>query len=68
MTTPTVIKTTTSDIDSQNRQFIWTQYSDGSALSCEITRCTGDAARPAKETWREFHEAGSTMALMICAW
>ena len=40
MTTPTVIKTTFSDIDSQNRQFSWTQYSDGSVLSREITRCT----------------------------
>lgn len=68
MTTPTIIKITTSDIDSRNRQFIWTQFSDGSALSREITRHTGDAARRTKETWREFHEAGSTMALMICAW
>jgi hypothetical protein len=68
MTTPTVIKTTSSDIDSQNRQFIWTQYSDGSVLSREITRCTGDAARRTKETWRQVHEAGSELALMICAW
>lgn len=68
MTTPTIIKTTSSDIDSQNRQFIWTQYSDGSALSREITRHCGDAARRTKETWRQVHAAGSEMALMISAW
>ena len=68
MTTPTIIKTTSSDIDSQNRQFIWTQYSDGSALSREITRHCGDAARRTKETWRQVHASGSEMAQMICAW
>jgi hypothetical protein len=61
------IKITYSDIDSQNRQFIWTQFSDGSALSREITRHCGDAARRTKETWRESHQAGSEMAKLIAA-
>ena len=60
-----VIKTATSEIDSQNRQFIWTVYEDGSALSREITRHCSDAARRTKETWRLAHAPGSEMALMI---
>ena len=61
------IKTVTSDIDNRNRQFIWTAYSDGSAMSREITRWCSDAARHTKETWHEFHAPGSDMALMIAA-
>jgi ribosomal protein L32E len=59
------IKTIYSDIDSQNRQFIWTAYEDGSALSREITRHCSDAARRTKETWRKAHAAGSDIAKMI---
>jgi len=61
-----VIKTATSEIDSQNRQFIWTVYEDGSALSREIQwPLSCDAARRTKETWRLAHAPGSEMALMI---
>jgi len=62
-----IIKITHSDIDSQNRQFIWTAYEDGSALSREITRHCGDVARRTKETWRESHKAGSDTAKLIAA-
>jgi hypothetical protein len=63
----TIAKTKVSEIDNQNRQFIWTLYTDGSALSREIARHCGDAARRTKETWREEHLAGSEMAQMIAA-
>ena len=63
----TIVKIIHDEIDSQNRQFIWTAYSDGSALSREITRHRGDAARRTAETWREEHAAGSEMAGMIAA-
>jgi hypothetical protein len=62
-----IAKTKKSDIDSKNRQFIWTLYTDGSAMSREITRHCGDAARRTQETWREEHAAGSEMASMIAA-
>lgn len=62
----TAFKTTTSDVDSKNRQFIWTAYTDGTAISREITR------RPSYEggsveTWREVHAADSEMAIVIAA-
>jgi hypothetical protein len=62
----TPIKTIRSDIDSQNRQFIWTAYEDGSAITREITRHLTHACS-AKETYRETHEAGSDIACMIHA-
>ena len=62
-----IAKIVTSDIDGQNRQFMWTLFSDGSAMSREITRHCGDAARRTKETWREEHSAGSEMATVIAA-
>ena len=66
-TIPQEIKTIHDEIDGQNRQLIWTAFSDGSAMSREITRHCGDAARRTKETFREIHPAGSEMAVMICA-
>tara|TARA_R110001583_G_scaffold141056_12_gene293198 strand:+ start:6487 stop:6735 length:249 start_codon:yes stop_codon:yes gene_type:complete len=48
--------------DSQNRQFIWTLYRDGSALTRELTHHTGDPALQTKETYREIHPAGSETA------
>lgn len=65
--TPAKIRDIYSDLDSQNRQFIWTQFADGSAMSRETTHHRGDAARRTAETWRETHPAGSEMAAMIAA-
>jgi hypothetical protein len=61
-TTKTPIASIHDDIDGQNRQFIWTVYSDGSAMTREITRHTSDPALPMKETYREVHEAETDMA------
>jgi hypothetical protein len=58
-------KTIYDNLDSQNRQFIWNLFEDGSAMTREITHHTGDAARPSKETYREIHKAGSEMARLI---
>jgi hypothetical protein len=60
------IKTIVSDTDSQNRQFIWTAYEDGTAMSREITFHL-DAFFLARETWRKEHPAGSDEAAMIHA-
>jgi len=59
------IATIYGDYDSNNRQFIWTLFSDGSAMSREITHHRSDPARPSKETWRESHPAGSESAILI---
>jgi len=58
----TIVKTTYDDIDDLNRQFVWTLFSDGSALTQEITRHCGDAARRTKETYRAEHPVGSWQA------
>jgi hypothetical protein len=62
----TVIKTIHDDLDSQNRRFVWTLFSDGSAMSREITHHSTHAGSM-KETWREEYPAGSEMAEMISA-
>jgi hypothetical protein len=54
-----------SDRDSRDRQFKWTFFTDGSALSEELTWHTGDPARPVKVTWHESHEKDSDMATLI---
>ncbi len=53
-----------SDIDGQNRQFIYTLNSDGSAMSQEITRHL-DYAGSMRCTYRERHDSGSEMAVLI---
>ena len=58
-------KTIFDNMDSKNRQFLWNLFEDGSAMTREITRHTGDAARPSKETYCEKHPAGSEMARLI---
>jgi len=58
-------KTIYDNLDSQNRQFLWNLFEDGSAMTREITHHTGDAARPSRETYREMHAAGSEMARLI---
>lgn len=58
-------KTIYDNMDSKNRQFLWNLFEDGSAMTREITRHTGDAARPFKETYCEKHPAGSEMARLI---
>ena len=58
-------KTIYDNIDSKNRMFLWNLFEDGSAMTREITRNTGDAARPSKETYCKRHPAGSEMALLI---
>ena len=58
-------KTIFDNMDSKNRQFLWNLFEDGSAMTREITRNTGDAARPSKETYCKRHPAGSEMALLI---
>ena len=60
-----VIRTIHSDSDGQNRQFIYTLYSDGAAMSREITRHCSDPAQRTKCTYKEQHEAGSEMATLI---
>ena len=59
------IATIYDEIDAENRQLVWTLFSDGSAESRELTRHTGDPARMTKETWRESHPAGSESAVLI---
>jgi hypothetical protein len=54
-----------SDSDGRNRQFIYTLYSDGSAMSREITRHCSDPAQRTKCTYRERHDSGSEMAVLI---
>ena len=54
-----------SDSDGRNRQFIYTLYSDGSAMSREITRHCSDPAQRTKCTYRESHDSGSEMADLI---
>ena len=54
-----------SNRDSQDRQFKWTLFTDGSALSEELTWHTGDPARPVKVTWSESHDKDSEMANSI---
>jgi hypothetical protein len=53
-----------SDIDGQNRQFIYTLNTDGSAMSQEITRHLSYAGSM-RETYRERHDSGSEMAMLI---
>lgn len=60
-----IIHTVYSDRDSRDRQFKWSLFEDGSALSEELTWHTGDPARPVKVTWEEFFKVGSEMADMI---
>ena len=58
-------KTIYDNMDSKNRMFLWNLFEDGSAMTREITRNTGDAARPSKETYCKRHPAGSEMAFLI---
>jgi hypothetical protein len=60
-----IARTIYSDSDGHNRQFIYTLYSDGSAMSREITRHCSDPAQRTKCTYRERHEVGSEMAVLI---
>jgi hypothetical protein len=60
------IKLIISDIDGQNRKFLWSAYSDGSAMTREITQHLTHACSTT-ETFREEHPAGSEMAEMIHA-
>lgn len=53
-----------SDIDGQNRQFIYTLNADGSAITQEITRHLTYAGSM-RETYRERHDSGSEMAALI---
>jgi hypothetical protein len=57
-------KTIYDNLDSQNRQFLWNLFEDGSAMTREITRHSRYAGS-AIETYRESHAAGSEMALLI---
>ena len=57
-------KTIYDNLDSQNRQFLWNLFEDGSAMTREITRHSRYAGS-AIETYREIHEAGSEMARLI---
>jgi len=61
-----IVKYVTSEIDEQNRQFIWTLFSDGSAQSCEVARHLNHACS-ATATWREDHAVNSEMARLIAA-
>ena len=60
-----IVRNIYSDSDGYNRQFIYTLYSDGSAMSREITRHCGDPARRTQCTYRERHEIGSEVAVLI---
>lgn len=62
-----ITRTVYSDRDSRDRQFKWTLFGDGSALSEELVWHTGDPARPVKVTWSETHPAGSDMANSIAS-
>jgi hypothetical protein len=57
-------KTIYDNLDSQNRQFLWNLFEDGSAMTREITRHSRHAGS-AVETYREIHVAGSEMARLI---
>jgi len=57
-------KTIYDNLDSQNRQFLWNLFGDGSAMTREITRHSSRAGS-AVETYREIHAAGSEMARLI---
>ena len=57
-------KTIYDNLDSQNRQFLWNLFEDGSAMTREITRHSRYAGS-AVETYREIHKAGSEMARLI---
>lgn len=59
------IRTIHSDSDGNNRQFVYTLYADGTAMSREITRHCSDVAQRTKCTHKERHEAGSEMAVLI---
>jgi hypothetical protein len=63
----TLIKTTTSELDSLERHFLWLAYSDGSAKSMEIKRHCSDPARRTQCTWEQEHPAGDEMAVLIHA-
>ena len=58
------IKTVCSDLDSQNRQFVWNYFADGSALCQELTRHSRYAGSVV-ETWSERYEAGSELAVLV---
>jgi hypothetical protein len=60
-----IVRTIYSDSDGHNRQFIYTLYADGSAMSREITRHCSDPARRTQCTYRERHDVGSEMAVLI---
>jgi hypothetical protein len=62
-----ITRTVYSERDSQDRQFVWTLFDDGSAQSQELVWHTGDPARPVKVTWTEDHPAGSDMAISIAS-
>ena len=57
-------KTIYDNLDSQNRQFLWNLFEDGSAMTREITRHSRYAGS-AVETYREIHKVGSDMARLI---
>jgi hypothetical protein len=58
------IKTVYSDLDLQNRQFVWNYFADGSALCRELTRHSRHAGSVV-ETWSEKYEAGSELAVLV---
>jgi hypothetical protein len=60
-----IIRTIYTDSDGHNRQFIYSLYADGSAMSREITRHCSDPARRTRCTYRERHDVGSEMAVLI---
>ena len=60
-----ILRTIYTDSDGHNRQFIYSLYADGSAMSREITRHCSDPARRTRCTYRERHDAGSEMAVLI---
>ena len=57
-------KTIYDNLDSQNRQFLWNLFEDGSAMTREITRHSRYAGS-AVETYREIHASGSDTARLI---
>lgn len=59
-----VVRSIHSDSDGQNRQSVYTLFSDGSAMTYEITRHLRYAGS-ADCTHRERHAIGSEMASLI---
>lgn len=59
-----IVREIHSDSDGQNRQSVYTLYSDGSAMTRELTRHL-EYAGSVRCTHSERHAVGSEMALLI---